>query len=52
VVDDDVAAGCYSLLLELWWMRGREKADVTWMRFRYSLTTTGTSLIQYNSHDL
>jgi hypothetical protein len=39
-------ARCCSLLLKHWWTRGREKADVVWVRFRYSLTTTGTSLTQ------
>jgi hypothetical protein len=26
------------------WVRGREKADVTWVRLRYSVATSGTSL--------
>jgi hypothetical protein len=29
-------ASCYSLLLELWWVKGREKADVVWVIVRYS----------------
>jgi hypothetical protein len=37
-------ARCCSLLLERWWTKERKKADVVWMRLRYSLTITGTSL--------
>jgi hypothetical protein len=33
-----------SLLLEPQWVRGREKADVAWVRVRYNPTITGTSL--------
>jgi hypothetical protein len=40
----------YSLLLECWWARGREKADVAWVRLRYSLSTTGTSLSMQGIH--
>jgi hypothetical protein len=35
---------CCNVLLEHWWARGREKADVSWPIARYSLATTGTSL--------
>jgi hypothetical protein len=36
--------GCYSLLLEPCWVRGIKKADVVWVRVRYSQVTTETSL--------
>jgi hypothetical protein len=32
------------MLLVHWWVRGREKANVAWVRLRYSLTTIGISL--------
>jgi hypothetical protein len=35
---------CYSLLFERWWARRREKTDVVWVRLRYILVITGTSL--------
>jgi hypothetical protein len=38
-------ARCCSLLLQCWWVRGREEADMVWARLRYNLATTGTSLI-------
>jgi hypothetical protein len=37
-------ARCYSLLLKRWWMTWREKTDVAWVRLRYSLATTETSI--------
>jgi hypothetical protein len=37
VADADVTVDCIrSLLLESWWVRGREKANVVWARMRYS----------------
>jgi hypothetical protein len=39
-------AGYCNMMLEHWWMRGREKTDMTWMKLRYRLTTTVISLIE------
>jgi hypothetical protein len=33
------------MLLERWRTRGREKVDVTWVRLRYRLSTTETSIM-------
>jgi hypothetical protein len=44
--------GCCRLLLERWWVRGREKFDVTLVKLRYSLTTTETNVRIQNANDL
>jgi hypothetical protein len=41
---DGLQPECCALLLEHQWARGREKADVTCARVKYSQTTTETSL--------
>jgi hypothetical protein len=41
---------CCILLLECWWMRGTDKADMAWVRVRYSQATTGTSLTPSGRH--